>query len=133
MKNIVSITVASGIVGIAALAAGYYAGTARQAPAAVESPAASAAPAAMNQQAIENVVRNYLIQNPELMLEVQSALETKQAHAAQEQIKQVLTANRAALYDPKHDAVFGNPDGDVTVYEFFDYNCGYCKRALPDM
>ncbi|KXO76636.1 DsbA family protein [Brucella anthropi] len=136
MKNAVSITVASGVVGIAALALGYYAGTARQAPAAVESPAAVAPmtpPVAMNQQAIENVVRNYLIQNPELMLEVQSALETKQAHAAQEQIKQVLTANRSALYDPKHDAVFGNPDGDVTVYEFFDYNCGYCKRALPDM
>lgn len=131
MKNAVSITVASGIAGIAALALGYYAGTARQVPAPVESH--TLAPVAMNQQAIENVVRNYLIQNPELMLEVQSALETKQAHAAQEQIKQVLTANRSALYDPMHDAVFGNPDGDVTVYEFFDYNCGYCKRALPDM
>ncbi len=130
MKNAVSITVASGIVGIAALAVGFYAGIARQAPATAESPTV---PVAMNQQAIENVVRNYLIQNPELMLEVQSALETKQAHAAQEQIKQVLAANRSTLYDPKHDAVFGNPDGDVTVYEFFDYNCGYCKRALPDM
>lgn len=97
MKNIVSITVASGIVGIAALAVGYYAGTARQVSTAVESPAA---PAAMNQQAIENVVRNYLIQNPELMLEVQSALETKQAHAAQEQIKQVLAANRSSFSIP---------------------------------
>lgn len=131
MKNAFSITLASGVVGLAALATGYYAGTARQvsAPAPVE----TAATQAPDQQAIENVVRNYLIQNPEVLLEAQSALETKQARAAQEQAKAVLSANRDALYDPKHDAVFGNPEGDVTVYEFFDYNCGYCKRALPDM
>ncbi|MBR7518288.1 thioredoxin domain-containing protein, partial [Mycobacterium tuberculosis] len=37
------------------------------------------------------------------------------------------------LFNSSLDAVFGNPKGDVTVVEFFDYNCGYCKRALPDM
>ncbi len=132
MKNAVSITVASGIVGLSALSVGYFAGTARQVFDATPVTATSTT-TPLSQQAIENVVRNYLLQNPELMLEVQSALETKQAHAAQEQIKQVLAANQSNLYDPKHDAVFGNPNGDVTVYEFFDYNCGYCKRALPDM
>jgi len=131
MKNAVSITLASGIVGLAALALGYGAGLSRHAAAPVAATATTEAP--LNQKAIENVVRNYLLQNPELMLEVQSALETKQAHEAQEQVKKVLASNQSALYNPQHDAVFGNPHGDVTVYEFFDYNCGYCKRALPDM
>ncbi len=131
MGKAASITLASGIVGIVALALGYVAGTAHHpAPAA---PAATAAAQPLNQQAVENVVRNYLIQNPELLVDVQNALETKQAEAQQEQVKQTLAANRGKLYDPAHDAVFGNPKGDVTVYEFFDYNCGYCKRALPDM
>ncbi|URQ75829.1 MAG: DsbA family protein [Candidatus Ochrobactrum gambitense] len=134
MKNAVSITLASGVVGLAALALGYGAGLSRHPAAPVATAtAATTAEAPLNQQAIENVVRNYLLQNPELMLEVQSALETKQAHEAQEQVKKVLTANQSALYNEQHDAVFGNPNGDVTVYEFFDYNCGYCKRALPDM
>ncbi len=130
MKNAASITIASGIIGLVALGIGYCAGTARQASKPVQ---AATSTVAFNPKAVENIVRNYLLQNPELMLEVQTALETKQAHAAQEQVKQVLAANQSVLFDPKHDAVFGNPNGDVTVYEFFDYNCGYCKRALPDM
>jgi protein-disulfide isomerase len=87
----------------------------------------------LDQQAVETIVRNYLLKNPEIMVEVQTALETKQAEAAQEQVKQVLASSQDQLFNPSHDAVFGNPNGDVTVYEFFDYNCGYCKRALPDM
>ncbi|APX69083.1 MULTISPECIES: DsbA family protein [unclassified Brucella] len=130
MKNAASITIASGIIGLVALGIGYCAGTARQVSKPVQ---AATSTVAFNPKAVENIVRNYLLQNPELMLEVQTALETKQAHAAQEQVKQVLAANQSVLFDPKHDAVFGNPNGDVTVYEFFDYNCGYCKRALPDM
>ncbi|WP_413599722.1 DsbA family protein [Brucella ceti] len=130
MKNAASITIASGIIGLVALGIGYCASTARQASKPVQ---AATSTVAFNPKAVENIVRNYLLQNPELMLEVQTALETKQAHAAQEQVKQVLAANQSVLFDPKHDAVFGNPNGNVTVYEFFDYNCGYCKRALPDM
>src|SRR6185369_10566055 len=41
--------------------------------------------------------------------------------------------NAAALFDSSHQVVIGNPQGDVTMVEFFDYNCGYCKRALSDM
>ncbi len=125
MKNAVSITLASGLVGAAALALGFCAGSARHPAATVE--------AAPSPQAMENVVRNYLLQNPEILVEAQSALETKQAEAQQAQAKQVIAANKDALFNSGHDAVFGNPKGDVTVVEFFDYNCGYCKRAMPDM
>ncbi len=131
MKNVILGGLAGGVIGAGALALGYYAGTEHQ-PAPVAPIEAAAAPA-LNQQAIESIVRNYLLQNPEIMVEVQTALETKQADAAQEQVKQVLASSQDQLFNPAHDAVFGNPEGDVTVYEFFDYNCGYCKRALPDM
>ncbi|MFD1197342.1 DsbA family protein [Brucella gallinifaecis] len=131
MKNVVIGTLAGGVIGAAAVAAGYYAGNANQpAPAAAVETAASPA---MSQQDVETIVRNYLLQNPEIMIDVQTALETKQAEAAQEEVKKVLASSQNQLFNPAYDSVFGNPDGDVTVYEFFDYNCGYCKRALPDM
>jgi protein-disulfide isomerase len=135
MKNVILGSIGGAVVGAAALALGYYAGTAHQ-PAPVApavAPVEMAAAPQLDQQAVETIVRNYLLKNPEIMVEVQTALETKQAEAAQEQVKQVLASSQDQLFNPLHDAVFGNPNGDVTVYEFFDYNCGYCKRALPDM
>lgn len=128
MKNVILGSLAGGIVGAAALALGYYAGTVNQ-PALIQ----AAASTATSEQAVENIVRNYLLQNPEIMIEVQTALETKQAEAAEAHVKNVLTSSQDQLFNPAHDAVFGNPKGDVTIFEFFDYNCGYCKRALPDM
>lgn len=125
MKKSVSIALAGGI---AALAISVSLSSVTVASAQQASSASS-----LDRTEVEKIVRDYLLKNPDLLLEMQSALETKQAAEAQAQVKQVLAANQNALYDEKHDAVFGNPDGDVTVYEFFDYNCGYCKRALPDM
>lgn len=134
MKNVILGGLAGGVIGAAALALGYYAGTAQQpSPVAPIASTQTATAPALDQQAVENIVRNYLLQNPDIMIEVQTALENKQAEAAQAHIKEVLASSQDQLFNPAHDAVFGNPDGDVTVYEFFDYNCGYCKRALPDM
>ncbi|RCS24121.1 DsbA family protein [Phyllobacterium salinisoli] len=142
MKNAITITIASGVVGLAALFLGYQAGTARTSLDASDAPAqsapvqlASATPegAAPDRAAIEAIVKDYLISNPEIMIEVQNALETKQAAAAKTGQRAAITANADKLFHSPMDAVFGNPDGDVTVVEFFDYNCGYCKHALPDM
>jgi protein-disulfide isomerase len=44
-----------------------------------------------------------------------------------------ISENREAIFNAPEDMVLGNPDGDVTVVEFFDYNCGFCKRAMDDM
>jgi len=131
MKNAVTITLASGAVGLAALFLGYHAGTAR-APQEAAAPAAMAS-AAPDRSAIEAIVKDYLINNPEIMLDVQNALETKQAAAAKAGQSEAIAANSDKLFHSPNDAVFGNPNGDVTVVEFFDYNCGYCKHALPDM
>ncbi|MFC4626202.1 DsbA family protein [Daeguia caeni] len=131
MKNAASITIASAVIGAVALSAGYFAGQKGSVASPSEQAASIAVP--ISSEAIEGVVRDYLLQNPELLIEVQTALETKQQAEAQEQVRQILAANKDMLFDPAYDAVFGNPNGDVTVVEFFDYNCGYCKRAFPDM
>ena len=78
-------------------------------------------------------IREYLLENPEVMLEVQSALEAKQHAQRLEQAGQAVATNHDAIFNSEHDIALGNPEGDVTVVEFFDYNCGYCKRALADM
>lgn len=131
MKNAILGSMIGGVIGIAALASGYYAGTMQQAipTAATQPPASASTP----RQTVEAIVRNYLLENPELIVEVQDSLERKQAEAAQLRVKEIIASNKDELYNSSHDAIFGNPNGDVTVVEFFDYNCGYCKRALPDM
>ncbi|MCF3641380.1 DsbA family protein [Rhizobium sp. TRM95111] len=78
-------------------------------------------------------IKEYLLANPEILLEVQEALQAKQAAAQQAQSASAIDENRDAIFTSKYDIALGNPKGDVTVVEFFDYNCGYCKRALTDM
>jgi protein-disulfide isomerase len=98
-------------------------------------PFAGAAVALDDQQKQEMgaFIREYLIANPEVMLEVQDALEKKQQEARISQASNGIEANRDAIYASPSDITMGNPKGDVTVVEFFDYNCGYCKKALSDM
>lgn len=78
-------------------------------------------------------IKEFLIANPEIMLDVQDALEKKQQEARLQQASAAVKENKDALFSSEHDIALGNPNGDVTVVEFFDYNCGYCKRALSDM
>ncbi len=81
---------------------------------------------------IESVVRDYLLKNPEILQEVMQELEKKQANLAEEQRRNILVTNRDVVFNSPRDIVLGNPDGDVTLVEFFDYNCGYCKKAYSD-
>lgn len=82
---------------------------------------------------IEGVVRDYLIRNPEVLLEVLDALETKQLEAQKQAQATAIAAASEQIYNSPHNAVLGNPEGDVTIVEFFDYNCGFCRRAMADM
>ena len=131
MAKVALIGATAGLVGLAALALGYQAGR----MGAVISPPEETAEAASttDRTEIEGIVRNYLINNPEVMLEVQTALNDKQEAAQKEAAVKVIGENREQIFNSSADAVFGNPNGDVTIVEFFDYNCGYCKKALPDM
>ncbi|MEM1152417.1 MAG: DsbA family protein, partial [Pseudomonadota bacterium] len=82
---------------------------------------------------VEQIIREYLLANPELMLEVQQALEAKQQEQAAETARLALEENKATIFESDNQGVIGNPDGDVTVVEFFDYNCSFCQRAMEDM
>ncbi len=82
---------------------------------------------------IEAIIKNYLVTNPEIFLEVQSALEAKMAKEESEKTKALVAEHGKEIYRAAGAPVAGNPDGDITVVEFFDYNCGYCKRGFGDI
>jgi protein-disulfide isomerase len=83
--------------------------------------------------AIRDLIRDHLLANPEIVRDAIGELQRKEQEAE--------VAARASIIDDEKDLIFasprqvvlGNPDGDVTLVEFFDYNCGYCKRSLADM
>jgi protein-disulfide isomerase len=78
-------------------------------------------------------VRDYLIENPEVIQEAIAELERKQREQQLAEQQLALDANRDLLLHSPRQVVLGNPDGDVTLVEFFDYNCTYCKRSLADV
>ncbi|HYS47631.1 MAG TPA: DsbA family protein [Xanthobacteraceae bacterium] len=82
---------------------------------------------------IERIVKDYLIAHPEVLQEVMSEMEKRQAAAESEKQLTGVRDNKELLFNSPHQVTIGNPQGDVTMVEFFDYNCGYCKRALSDM
>jgi protein-disulfide isomerase len=82
---------------------------------------------------IETIVRDYLLSNPQVLQEVMSELEKQQAAAEGAKARAAVKQHAATLFNSPRQVVLGNPQGDVTMVEFFDYNCGYCKRALADM
>jgi protein-disulfide isomerase len=82
---------------------------------------------------IEVIIKEYLLGHPELLQEVMTELEKRQATAETEKHRAAVAEYSAAIFTSPRQVTLGNPQGDVTVVEFFDYNCGYCKRAMSDM
>lgn len=83
------------------------------------------------EEAVRKLVRDYLVNNPEVLLEAMQALRQKQRLAAQERLARALTEHAKEIREDPESPVGGNPKGDVTVVEFFDYQCGYCKAVFP--
>jgi protein-disulfide isomerase len=82
---------------------------------------------------IGEVVRQYLMENPEVLLDVSKALEAKQQQQEEDQRGTVLQSSAKQIFHSPADYVAGNPKGDVTMVEFFDYNCGWCKKGFPEV
>jgi protein-disulfide isomerase len=82
---------------------------------------------------IERIIREYLVTHPEVLQDAIAELEKRQTAAEAEKIKAAVAGNAETLFNSGRQVVLGNPAGNVTMVEFFDYNCGYCKRAMADM
>ena len=82
---------------------------------------------------IEKIIREYLLANPEVLQDAMNELEKRQAAAETAKHQATIKDHAEQLFNSKRHVVVGNPQGDVTFVEFFDYNCGYCKRAMADM
>jgi len=82
---------------------------------------------------IERIVRDYLLKNPEVILEAIENLEKKRAENAQGAAKAAIAERRAELIDDPDSPIAGNPNGDIAIVEFFDYRCPYCKQVVPTL
>jgi len=95
--------------------------------------AGASGPVAADQARVEGILRDYLTKNPEILVEMTTELDKRQAAEQAAQQQKAISDNADKLFRSPVAHVAGNPSGDVSIVEFFDYNCGYCKRALPDV
>jgi protein-disulfide isomerase len=82
---------------------------------------------------VEKIVRDYLMREPEVVYQAIQELQRRQAVAEAERQQQAVEANKAKLFSSGDDPVIGNPKGDVTLIQFFDYRCGYCRGMVPGL
>ncbi|MGI9423750.1 MAG: DsbA family protein, partial [Hyphomicrobiaceae bacterium] len=82
---------------------------------------------------IGDIVREYLLANPQILVEVSEKLQAIQEKDRQAQQLKVLASSKDSIFRSELDFVLGDKDGDVTIVEYFDYNCGWCKRALNEV
>ncbi|QEL21866.1 DsbA family protein [Bosea sp. F3-2] len=103
--------------------------------------AASAAPAMAQGQplspeqrkAVTDLIRETLLKNPEIIQDALIELERRNTVAQAEAQRNAVAAEKARISDPATSVIIGNPEGDITLVEFMDYNCGFCKRAMEDV
>lgn len=88
---------------------------------------------AAEREAFRAEVRAYLMENPEVLMEAIAVLENREQAAAIEQDRQLLAEHHDAIFNDPASWVGGNPDGDITVVEFIDYRCGYCRKAWEEV
>ena len=138
MNKAILLGTTAAVAGLAMLAVGFAAGTTLPAKAddavqAAQTETTAPAGGKLDRAEVEGIVRDYLLKNPEILLEVQTALEAKQAQEQKLASEGVIKDQKNEIFNSTFDGVVGNPDGKVTIVEFYDYNCGFCKRAIEDM
>lgn len=85
------------------------------------------------EQAFGDAVRSYILENPELIMEAVSILREREAQAEASADFDLVTVNAQDIFEDGFSYVGGNPDGDITLVEFMDYRCGYCRKAYDDV
>jgi len=98
--------------------------------AAITGSASAADFSAEQTDAIGKIVREYLLEHPEVLIEALEAYEQRQTLAENDRRLKIIEAHSASLYEDSNSFAAGPPDADVTIVEFFDYHCGFCKKSL---
>lgn len=94
---------------------------------------APAAVAAIDPAVLNPMIENFLMSDPKLLQRLSVALDETLRGEEESKAQVAITEMHDAIFNDPGQVVLGNPDGDVTLVEFFDYNCGYCRTALPDL
>jgi protein-disulfide isomerase len=89
--------------------------------------------AAIDPETLNPLIESYLLSDPKILQRMSVALDTTLQAEERAQATGAIASMKEAIFNDPGQVVLGNPDGDVTLVEFFDYNCGYCRAALPDM
>ena len=87
----------------------------------------------MEREDIEKIVHDYLLAHPEILNEMIEELRAREERSADEKAKAGIAENQGAIYSDGYSYAAGNPNGDVTLIEFFDYRCGYCKKVRSEI
>jgi len=93
----------------------------------------TAAADALSEDRVKQLVLEAIRENPQIVLEALQIMDDMRNADQAETAAQVLSSQREVLEQDPNAPVLGNPDGDVTIVEFFDYNCPYCRRVKPEM
>ena len=88
---------------------------------------------AIDPATLNPMIESYLLENPSILQRVSDALRIEVRMAEAARAKQALSTMQVQIYEDPANVVLGNPEGDVTLVEMFDYNCGYCRQSVPDM
>jgi protein-disulfide isomerase len=88
---------------------------------------------AMSKADVEKIVRNYLLENPEVIFEAVDKFQNRENDQRLTRMREGAKSHANALFKEPEPIVAGNPNGDITVVEFFDYHCPYCKRVKQDV
>jgi protein-disulfide isomerase len=125
-KDLFTVVVAAVVAAVTAAGTSYL--VLRYAPLGLDS-----GPVSADQARVERIMRDYLTKNPQILVEMATELDKRQATEQAAQQTKAISDNADAIFRSSVSHVAGNPNGDVSVVEFFDYNCPYCRKALPDV
>lgn len=89
--------------------------------------------AAVSPETINPLIESFLMNDPKILQRMSQALDTTVRAEEKAKATTAIASMKDAIFNDPDQVVVGNPDGDVTLVEFFDYNCGYCRSALPDL
>lgn len=106
---------------------------AEQAALAATLPMDAPAVAAIDPAVLNPMIEDYLMSDPKVLQRVSSALDDALRGEEEERTRVAMADMQDKIFNAPGQIVLGNPEGDVTLVEFFDYNCGYCRTALPDL